>query len=235
VKKLFIVKKLLNVIKKAYWVSTGTILLFIACLSHNTFNQKHTIKPHVSGSNRFQLINRAITISADKQGKNIIHLDSNSNAGVAWISDLTFEKGIIEFDAKGKNVLQQSFVGIAFHGINDSTYDAVYFRPFNFQSTDSIRRSHSVQYISLPKHDWPLLREMYPGKYENALINKTDPESWFHVKIETDYKNITIYLNEDQKPSLVVKPLSNSTTGKIGFWVGNNSSGDFANLSIQNK
>jgi hypothetical protein len=233
-KILFIVIKLLNVIKKAYGVSTGTLVLFTACVSHNTFAKRHYVKPDLSGSNHFHLFNRRITLFTDKQEKNIIHLDSNLNAGVAWINDLTFGKGIIEFDAKGKNVLQQSFVGIAFHGINDSTYDAIYFRPFNFQSTDSIKRSHSVQYISLPDHDWPLLRERYPGKYENALINKTNSENWFHVKIETDYKNITVYVNEDQKPSLIVKPLSNNSIGKIGFWVGNNSSGDFANLSIQN-
>lgn len=234
-KILFIVKILLNVIKKASWVSAGMLVLFIACVSHNTFGQKHSIKPDLSDSSRFQLVNRAIAISADKQGKNIIHLDSNSNAGVAWINNLAFKKGIIEFDAKGNNILQQSFVGVAFHGLNDSTYDAVYFRPFNFQSTDSIRRSHSVQYISLPGYDWSLLREMYPGRYEDALINKTDPESWFHVKIEIDSENIAVFVNEDKKPSLVVKPLSNSKKGKIGFWVGNNSDGDFANLSIQNK
>lgn len=210
------------------------LVLFIACVSHNAFGQK-SHKPNLSNSSRFQLVNRAIAISAAKQGKNIIHLDSNSNAGLAWINNLTFRKGIIEFDVKGKNILQQSFVGIAFHGVNDSTYDAIYFRPFNFQSTDSIRRSHSVQYISLPENDWPSLREKYPGKYENALANKTDPESWFHVKIEVDSENIAVFVNEDKKPSLVVKPLSNSKKGKIGFWVGNNSDGDFADLSIQNK
>ncbi|MEJ7682517.1 MAG: hypothetical protein WKG06_32620 [Segetibacter sp.] len=228
-------KKIQNIIKKVYGVSIGTLVLFIACVSHNTFAQRLHVKADLLDSNRFHLFNRSITLSTDKQGKNIIHLNSNSNAGVAWINNLTFGKGIIEFDVKGKNILQQSFVGIAFHGLNDSTYDAIYFRPFNFQSTDSIKRSHSVQYISLPEYDWPLLRERHPGKYENALINKTDPESWFHVKIVTDYKNITVFVNKDQKPSLVVKPLSNTTTGKIGFWVGNNSSGDFANLSIQNK
>jgi len=234
VKILFIVKKLLNVIKKAYGVSTGTIVLFIACVSHNTFGQKHSIKPDLSDSSRFQLVNRAIAISADKQGKNIIHLDSNSNAGVAWINNLAFKKGIIEFDAKGKNILQQSFVGVAFHGLNDSTYEAIYFRPFNFLSHDTARSSHSVQYISLPQYDWPYLREKHPGKYENALINKTDPESWFHVKLVVASENTAVYVNNDDRPSLVVKPLSNRTTGKTGFWVGNNSEGDFSNLSIQN-
>ena len=122
-------------------------------------------------------------------------------------------------------------VGIAFHGINDSTFDAVYFRPFNFQSPDTTRKSHSVQYISLPQYDWSVLREKFPGKYENKLTNTVDPESWFHVKIIVD-TDITVYVNNDQQPSLIVKPISEHTTGNIGFWVGNNSDGDFANLMV---
>ncbi len=130
--------------------------------------------------------------------------------------------------------MQQSFVGIAFHGTNDSTFDAVYFRPFNFLSNDTIRKRHSVQYISLPKYDWSLLRQQYPGKYENALIKTVEPEEWFHAKIIVSNERIEVFVNNDDKPSLTVKPISNHTTGNIGFWVGNNSDGEFSNLIIQN-
>ncbi len=37
---------------------------------------------------------------------------------------------------RGKNVFQKSFIGIAFHGQDDKTYDAVYCRPFNFIAKD---------------------------------------------------------------------------------------------------
>ena len=170
----------------------------------------------------------------NEQGKNAVHLDAKPGDGVAWINNITFEKGIIEFDVKGKNVLQQSFVGIAFHGLNDSTFDAIYFRPFNFQSRDVSRKNHSVQYVSLPQFDWSALREKYPGKYENSLLKALNPEGWFHAKVVVDATNIAVYVNDDKDPSLVVKPISNRTTGKIGFWVGNNSDGDFSNLTIRN-
>lgn len=221
-------KNLLRVIKKG-------IVLTIACVGHNTFAQKQQIKFNLSDSNRVQVVNRDLTLSANKEGKTVIHLDSKPNPGVAWINTTAFATNIIEFDVKGKNILQQSFVGIAFHGLNDSTYEAIYFRPFNFLSPDTARSSHSVQYISLPQYDWSYLREKHPGKYENALINKIDPEGWFHVKMILDSENITVYVNDDHQPSLVVKPLSSRTAGKTGFWVGNNSEGNFSNLSIQNK
>ncbi len=206
----------------------------IACFSLSSVAQKQAVKPDLSNSSHFQVVNREITVSANDPKKVVVHLNNKPKDGVAWIKDLTFETGIIEFDVKGKNILQQSFVGIAFHGLNDSTFDAVYFRPFNFQSPDATRKSHSVQYISLPQYDWSVLREKYPGKYENALVSTIDPESWFHAKIIIDADNIAVFVNDDEKPSLTIKPIANRTTGKIGFWVGNNSDGDFSNLSIQN-
>ncbi len=220
---------------RIYRITTKMIILYIACLSQNSFAQKQVIKPDISRSRRFQLVNRKITISTNKDGKAIVHLDSKPNQGIAWIKGLTFKSGNIEFDVKGKNVLQQSFVGVAFHGLNDSTFDVVYFRPFNFQSADAIRKSHSVQYISLPQYDWQILREKYPGKYENALSSTIEPESWFHAKITVKANNIVVYVNNDIKPALTITPLTNRTVGNIGFWAGNNSDGDFSNLTIQNK
>jgi hypothetical protein len=194
--------------------------------------QAQVIKPDLSISSHFKLVNRAITISSDNPEKAVVHLDAKAGDGVAWINDMQFKKGIIEFDAKEKNVVQQSFLGVAFNGINDSTFDAVYFRTFNFQSPDTTRKWHSVQYVSLPQYDWSVLRERFPGKFENKLKSTVDPESWFHVQIIVD-TNITVYVNNDQQSSLSVKPISKSTTGTIGFWVGNYSDGDFANFKVR--
>ncbi|HEX3008342.1 MAG TPA: hypothetical protein VHO90_12095, partial [Bacteroidales bacterium] len=165
----------------------------------------------------------------DKSGLTILDW-----AGVVWINDLNFSTGVIEFDVKGKDVLQESFVGIAFHGLNDSTYEGVYFRPFNFRATDPVRKKHSVQYISLPKFDWYYLREAYPNKYENTLTSNVDPNDWFHVKIIIDKDAVKALVNSDNQPCLSVQPLTHNKTGKVGFWVGNGSDGDFANLVVSN-
>jgi hypothetical protein len=44
---------------------------------------------------------------------------------------------------------EQSFLGVAFHGIEGTNYDAVYFRPFNFCAEDPVRRSHAASAILL--------------------------------------------------------------------------------------
>lgn len=207
-----------------------TIFLSTICFGFNSIAQNKTVTPNLSANN-FKVVNREINVTT-RQGKTMLNLNAKPGDGVAWLNDITFEKGVIEFDVKGKNVMQQSFVGIAFHGLNDSTFDAVYFRPFNFQSPDPVRKSHSVQYVSLPQYDWSALREKFPGKYENTLTVSVEPESWFHAKVIVDANNITVFVNGDSKASLTVQPISKSTTGKLGFWVGNNSDGDFSNLKI---
>ncbi|MFT3704548.1 MAG: hypothetical protein QM802_19435 [Agriterribacter sp.] len=192
-----------------------------------------TIHPDLTSAGNFVAVNRQVIIST-KDDKNIVQLNSQPNDGIAWVKNVSFSTGTIAFDVKGKNVLQESFVGIAFHGINDSSFDAIYFRPFNFQSNEAVRKSHSVQYICMPKYDWSYLRETFPGKYENALVSTIDPDAWFHVKIIVKKDVIEVYVNNDIKSSLQVQPIMHYTEGKIGFWVGNNSDGSFSNLTIQN-
>ncbi|OKS87361.1 hypothetical protein [Mucilaginibacter polytrichastri] len=162
----------------------------------------------------------------------VIHMDEQPDAGIAWITGTAFKNGTIEFDIKGKDVLQQSFVGMALHAVDSLTYDVVYFRPFNFRADDPVRRSHSVQYISLPGYDWPLLREKFPNKYEQPIAPAPDPNNWFHAKIIVKGVTISVYVNHNTKPALVVQQLARLNGTRIGFWVGNGSGGEWKNLTI---
>jgi hypothetical protein len=182
-------------------------------------------------NNKLEPYNRQISQFSenDKRG---IYLSKNENDGIAWLKDIEFSNGTIELDIKGKDVFQQSFVGIAFHGVDNVTLDAVYFRPFNFQSTDPVRKIHAVQYVSHPENTWNFLREKQNGKFEKAVLPAPTGNEWFHVKIEIQYPKVTIYVNGNSEPSLSIDQLNNRKTGKIGLWVGNNSDGYFANLNI---
>ena len=44
-------------------------------------------------------------------------------------------EGTIELDVRGRDLSSRSFLGVAFHGKDDNTYEAVYLRPFNFRAT----------------------------------------------------------------------------------------------------
>ncbi|MDB5127403.1 family 16 glycoside hydrolase, partial [Mucilaginibacter sp.] len=173
-------------------------------------------------------VNRQLSFGGDGS----LHLNDVDNVGIAWINNMQFKNGTIEFDVKGNDKPQGSFVGIAYHGLNDTTYECVYFRPFNFLAADPVRKSHGVQYIAVPKYDWPLLREKYPNKYEQAVLPAPDPNAWFHVRITVTPKKVSVYVNGVQKAMLEVEPLVNTGGTKIGYWVGNGSPGDWKTLKI---
>jgi len=181
---------------------------------------------------QYTVVNRLISAGADAGS---IHLDEKDDVGIAWINGEQFTQGTIEFDIRGKDKLQGSFVGFAFHGVNDSTYEAIYFRPFNFRATDLVRKSHAVQYIASPKYDWPKLRSEFPNKYEQPISPAPDPEQWFHVRITVENEKISVYVNNSNQPSLTVVPLVKTSGKMMGYWVGNTSGGDWKNLKISNR
>src|SRR5512136_2674190 len=78
-----------------------------------------------------QLFNRALTI-AREGGRTVAQLDARAGDGGAVIEGVLAGDAVIEVDLKGKDVAQQSFLGVAFHLVDWTTFDAVYFRPFNF-------------------------------------------------------------------------------------------------------
>jgi hypothetical protein len=151
--------------------------------------------------------------------------------GNAWLKNVTFTNGRIDIDLRGKNIPGQSFIGIAFSAQDDSDYECVYFRPFNFESTDSLHRIHMVQYMSLPGHEWSVLRETHPSVFEKAISPAPDPKRWFHATIIADSDSLRVYVNAAAEPSLTVKRFKNHQGEKMALWC-SDLSGDFANLVI---
>ncbi|HXL56395.1 MAG TPA: hypothetical protein VN958_09070, partial [Chitinophagaceae bacterium] len=151
--------------------------------------------------------------------------------GIVWLKDVSFSKGTIEIDLRGKDVFLQSFLGIAFHGIDTTTYDVVYFRPFNFKHTDTLRRKWSVQYMSMPDYDYDRLRKEHPLVYENAVTPVPDADDWFHATIVISDEWATVYVNHSATASLKVKLLNNRSSGMIGLWTSGLSE-DFADLTL---
>jgi hypothetical protein len=154
-----------------------------------------------------------------------------SMTGLAYLKDVTFSTGRIDVDLRGKDIFQKSFIGIAFHGVDTTTTDIVYFRPFNFRSTDPVRKIHAVQYVSEPEFPWHKLREEKNGVYEKAVDPAPAASDWFHATIVVDETQIRVYVNNAVNPSLTVNKLNSRRNGKIGLW-NNGLEGDFANLTI---
>ena len=143
-----------------------------------------------------------------------------------------FTEGTIELDVRGEDVQEQSFVGVAWNVQNDSTYEAVYLRPFNFRTPDTARAKRSLQYVSQPAHPWQKLRAESPGKYEQPRAAVPDPAAWVPLRLVVTPTQVTCSRTAASEADLVVQRLGDVKPGPVALWVGNISRGDFANLRV---
>jgi hypothetical protein len=165
------------------------------------------------------------------QERNGVHVSAADGPGVAWVEGSDFGDGEIDVEVRGKDVFQQSFVGVAFHRKDDQTYEAVYVRPFNFQATDPARRNHAVQYMQVPEFDWPVLRDKFPEEFERAAVS-VKPADWVPLRIVVRGDRVQVSVGAAASPTMDVRKLGQLGHGEVGLWVGNGSDGDFANLRI---
>lgn len=194
-----------------------------------------TIRPEladIAAADGWTIHNRAATVTVE-DGMTVVGFDARAGDGAAWLEGVEFENGTIEVLIRGKNNPGRSFVGVAFRGVDEEVYDAVYFRPFNFIADNDLSRSHMVQYVSHPDHTWSRLREEHTDVYENALLDPPDPDRFFRARIVIEKPTVTVYVGDDPEPSLIVEELTDRTGGKIGLWMGNGSDGEFAQFVIR--
>lgn len=188
----------------------------------------------IANGERWAVFNRAVTI-AEKEQKRSIYLDEKPGQGVAWLPSFEFGDGVIEVDVKGRNEPGRSFVGLAFHGVDAEHYEVVYLRPFNFRAESEVGRSHSVQYVLVPSHEWRRLRTEHPGQYEAAIDSPPAPDAWVHLRLELDGPTVRVFIDRSSEPALVVDRIGVVERGWIGLWVGDTSDGKFANLKVSPK
>jgi hypothetical protein len=175
--------------------------------------------------------------SALEDGKRVIRLrpkgqaNTPSDIGLALVEGVDFAEGTLEVDLKGLGSVQRSFLGLAFSVEDGSTFEAVYFRPFNFRREDQSFRVHGVQYVAWPEHTWEKLRTAKPGVFEAAVDPVPDPAGWFHARIEVTNKQVRVFVDDAKKPCLTVDRLASRGKGKVGLWVDSQESA-FSNLTI---
>jgi hypothetical protein len=223
-------------ISKYWFMKKYTLNLFALLtifLPVMLFAQEETSLDLFELQNKGQLVavNRTIT-TVEEGGKKFIRVSELNGEGLVWLPVKAFSSGRIDILMRGKDVLQKSFVGIAFHGLNDSTYDAVYCRPFNFFAQDSVRRIHAIEYIAHPTYTWEKLRTEFNAKYEKAIKDPPDPNGWFRMTLIIEGKTVRAFINDKQEPSLVVEKLGQQQAGKIGIFTGSGSGGDFEKIRV---
>jgi hypothetical protein len=215
----------------------------LAVLSTNSpvcFGREKLISPDLSriqDAKVWTVVNGNVD-RASVDGRPVVRLrpkglaNAPSDIGMALVDGVEFAEGTIEIDLKGKGKDERMFPGIAFGVVDGKTFEAVYFRPFNFVRDDEMYRNRAVQYVAWPEHTWEKLRAGKPGTYEAAVKPAPDPSGWFHARIEVTKQRVRVWVDKGKEPCLVVDRLANRIKGKVGLWV-DSREGEFRNLIIR--
>jgi hypothetical protein len=188
----------------------------------------------IAGGKGWSMHNATAEVVAG-EGKSGVRLKAKADsitgiAGLVLADDVEFTEGVIEIDLKGRDV-RPSFLGVAFNVADEKTFEAVYFRPFNF-NTNGEFKSRAVQYVAWPEHPWNELRKNRPGEFEGQVNSVPDANEWFHARFVIEMKQVRVYVNKSKDSCLVVNRLAAGGRGrKLGLFV-DTGDGLYANLKI---
>lgn len=207
--------------------SPARLVVVLLCLPISLFAQKDVTLKMVDLESQGKLtgINRDVSIGEEGSRRFVKiekqlkpgQIPGKDERGIVWLPVEPFSQGTFELIARGRDILQGSFIGIAFHAQNDSTFDNVYCRPFNFRTTDPVRKIHAVQYVYEPKYFWQKLRTEQNGKYEKGIANPPAANDWFTLTVQVEGDTVKAYINHEPTPTLVVQKLNQNTKGKVGL------------------
>lgn len=209
-------------------IFTSVFVFF--CMIMLSFGQQKMNLATAFQEQQIKAMNRSLSVYDNSPGA--VEMNAAEGDGLAVLKEIDFETGTIEVELLGENNPGRSFIGIAFNIEDEETFEAIYFRPFNFVATEQARKDHMVQYVNHPEYTWYKLREERTMEFENEIPAPPDPDDWFKTIIKVSEKHVEVYLDKVTEPVLKVERLAGFKSDKIGLWVGNGSSGRFRNLNI---
>ncbi len=144
--------------------------------------------------------------------------------GKAILKDSNFQDGIIEFDAAFDE--KPAFIGAVFRFQDNGNYEEFYIRSHRSGNPDANQYVPVINGIV----SWQLYYGSGYGEPTEYTYNQ-----WTHIKIIVSGKDGEVYIEDMEKPALVIKELKRDIeAGKVGFNVLDLGPGHFANFSYQN-
>jgi hypothetical protein len=219
-----------------YLVTISVSLTLLGAVRGNTEQTSGALDPAKIGDDNHWRLRNATAEFVEMDGKRAVHMratgdSANGSMGLAIPVGVEFTTGAIELDLKGK-YQRPSFLGCAFNITDEKTFEAIYFRPFNFKADEPFQQ-RAVQYIAWPEHTWDELRQQKPGQFENSVHPAPEPDGWFHARIEVTDKRVQVFVNGAKEPSLVVNRLKEGVARRpVGLLV-DVAEGLYANLEVK--
>lgn len=155
---------------------------------------------------------------------------------MAWLP-IDFGDGVIEVEVaselvEGAPAYARGFIGLTFRISDDGSFESIYLRPTNSIADDQVRRNHSVQYVAFPDYRFDRLRREFPERYESYA--ELDLKRWIAMKIVVSEDHAKLFLDGNDRPSLVINDLKlgSEQRGGVGVWLESGTEAYFRNLKI---
>jgi sugar lactone lactonase YvrE len=156
-----------------------------------------------------------------KNAQIVQHMERKCLSGYAYLKDLEFENGVIEVDIAADGT--RSYPGIVFRMQSEQDYERFYIRPHRSNLYPDV-----LQYT--PAFNGVDSWQLYNGEGFTAIAN-IPVNQWIHLKMEISGTQARVYLNNEEKPALVITDLKHGISrGTIGVFGPKNKTAYFSNF-----
>lgn len=155
--------------------------------------------------------------------KIVTHMEQKALRGGASLAEKEFSDGTIEYDVAFKG--NRCFAGLNFRVQSADNYEHFYIRPHKSNLSDALQYTPVFNGLS----SW----QLYSGPGFTAAAPIAHKE-WIHVKIEIKGTQARVFLNNSNRPALVMTELKHGQSrGSIELFAPANGLAHFANFSYQ--
>ncbi|MFH1844006.1 MAG: hypothetical protein ABIF77_12440 [bacterium] len=155
-------------------------------------------------------------------GEVVEHLGRTCLNGSAYLPNIQFTNGIIEYDVTVDG--SRSYPGITFRAVSQLEYEEFYIRPHVSNRPDAMQYTPVFSGVS----GW----QLYNGDGFNAAL-EIPRDEWIHIKLEILDSQARVFVNDSEEPALVVPELKQTpVAGAIGVKSQRNGSVYFSNFQV---
>jgi hypothetical protein len=167
------------------------------------------------------LVNRAASI-VEYENQQAVRLDSRSGEGLAWVEGLRFSVGKLDL----KIAATPQDVGIAFHVLNETDFEAV-----SFHIGDEARDEGATQRVVIQRlSTCPDRNATHEAQFDLPYGQSGD---WFKARITISKEVIAVFIDGGNLPALSVANSGRGEVyGSVGLWIGPGSSALVADFRI---
>jgi len=155
-------------------------------------------------------------------GEVVEHLGREGLIGSAYLPNVAFENGVIEYDVAVDG--SRSYPGVRFRAASQFAYENVYIRPHVPNRPDALQYTPAFRGVA----GW----QLYNGPGFTAAIDIPQDE-WIHVRLEILGQRGRVFIGDAETPALVIDDLKHpAAPGSIAIQSAPNRSAVFSNFSV---